>query len=70
MPLRASHETFSLPARNDTHTRPTSFRIETITAMAKKAKPSLYSIHPSIAYASAVIANFPKNTGKPIEAWV
>ncbi len=38
--------------------------------MAKKAKPSLYSIHPSIAYASAVIANFPKNTGKPIEAWV
>lgn len=38
--------------------------------MVKKAKPSLYSLHPSIAYASAVIANFLKNTGKPIDAWV
>jgi len=38
--------------------------------LAKKPQTSLYSVHPSIAYTSAIIANFRKNTGKPIEDWV
>jgi hypothetical protein len=30
---------------------------------------SLYSVHPSIAYAHAIIANLPKTTGRSIEEW-
>lgn len=31
---------------------------------------SLYSVHPSVAYAQSIIANLPANTGKSIEEWV
>ena len=38
----------------------------------KKRKPSrlVYSVHPMIAYAQAVVANLPKTTGKSIDEWV
>ncbi len=37
----------------------------------KAAKPNgLYDVHPSVAYAQAIIANLPANTGKTIEEWV
>ncbi len=31
---------------------------------------SLYSVHPSIAHAQAIIANLPEKTGKSIEEWI
>lgn len=42
--------------------------------MARKrnsTKPtSLYSVHPSVAYAQAIISNLPEKTGKSIEEWI
>lgn len=40
--------------------------------MAKKkpaATGSLYNVHPSIAYACAILDNVPKNTGKSLDEW-
>jgi hypothetical protein len=34
------------------------------------AATSLYSVHPSIAYAQAIIANLPTTTGKSLEEWL
>jgi hypothetical protein len=31
---------------------------------------SLYSVHPSVAYAQAIINNLPEKTGKSIDEWV
>jgi hypothetical protein len=38
--------------------------------MPKKSTESLYSVHPSVAHAQAIIANLPKTTGRPIEEWI
>jgi len=38
--------------------------------MPKKSAESLYSVHPSVAYAQAIINNLPKTTGRPIEEWM
>jgi hypothetical protein len=38
--------------------------------MPKKSTESLYSVHPSVAYAQAIINNLPKTTGRPIEEWM
>jgi hypothetical protein len=38
--------------------------------MPKKLAESLYSVHPSVAYAQAIINNLPKTTGRPIEEWM
>jgi hypothetical protein len=41
--------------------------------MARKVSPdsaALYSVHPSIAYARAIIDNLPEKTGKSIDEWV
>jgi hypothetical protein len=35
-----------------------------------KSVPPVYSVHPSVAYAQAVIANLPAKTGRSIEEWV
>lgn len=32
--------------------------------------PPLYSVHPSVAYARAIIANLPESTGRSIDEWV
>src|SRR5437660_6627990 len=31
---------------------------------------SMYSVHPSIAYAQSVVANMKKNTGRSLEEWI
>ncbi len=36
----------------------------------KASTKALYSVHPSVAYAQAIINNLPKKTGKSIEEWV
>jgi hypothetical protein len=36
----------------------------------KTPSASLYSVHPSIAYAQSIIDNLPKTTGKSIDEWV
>jgi hypothetical protein len=33
------------------------------------AKKSIYSVHPSVAYAQAIIRNLPETTGKSIDEW-
>lgn len=38
--------------------------------MPSKPEKSLYSIHPSVAYAQAIINNLPKTTGRSIEEWI
>lgn len=38
--------------------------------MPNKSKKSLYSVHPSVAYAQAIINNLPKTTGRSIEEWI
>lgn len=38
--------------------------------MPRAAKPSLYSVHPAVAYAQAIIHNLPEKTGKSIDEWV
>jgi hypothetical protein len=34
------------------------------------AARALYSVHPSVAYAQAIVANLPANTGKSLEEWI
>ena len=34
------------------------------------AKRSIYSVHPSVAYAQAIIRNLPETTGKSIDEWI
>ncbi len=34
------------------------------------AKKSIYSVHPSVAYAQAIIRNLPETTGKSIDEWI
>lgn len=38
--------------------------------MPNKATQSIYSVHPSVAYAQAIINNLPKTTGKSIAEWI
>ncbi len=38
--------------------------------MPNKSTHSIYSVHPSVAYAQAIIANLPKTTGKSIDEWI
>jgi len=38
--------------------------------MSGKLPHSIYSVHPSVAYAQAIINNLPKTTGKSIEEWI
>lgn len=38
--------------------------------MPNKPTPSLYSVHPSVAYAQAIINNLPKTTGRSIAEWI
>lgn len=38
--------------------------------MSAVESPSLYSIHPSVAYARAIVANLPEKTGRSLEAWL
>jgi len=38
--------------------------------MPSKSTPSIYSVHPSVAYAQAIIANLPKTTGRSIDEWI
>lgn len=38
--------------------------------MPRAVKQSLYSVHPSVAYAQAIINNLPEKTGKSVEEWV
>jgi len=40
------------------------------TAMGAKIRKSPYSVHPSIAYAQAIVENLPANTGKSVDEWV
>lgn len=38
--------------------------------MPNKLTKSLYSVHPSVAYAQAIINNLPKTTGKSLDEWM
>ncbi len=38
--------------------------------MPNKLTQSLYSVHPSVAYAQAIINNLPKTTGKSLDEWM
>lgn len=38
--------------------------------MPRAARPSLYSVHPSVAYAQAIINNLPEKTGKSVDEWL
>jgi len=38
--------------------------------MPDKSTQSLYSVHPSVAYAQAIINNLPKTTGRSIDEWI
>lgn len=38
--------------------------------MAHQSVSSIYSVHPSVAYAQAIIQNLPVKTGKSIEEWI
>ena len=38
--------------------------------MPRSSNPSLYSVHPSVAYAQAIVNNLPEKTGKSIDEWV
>jgi len=38
--------------------------------MPNKSTQSLYSVHPSVAYAQAIINNLPKTTGRSIDEWI
>jgi hypothetical protein len=38
--------------------------------MSDKSTRSIYSVHPSVAYAQSIINNLPKTTGKSIEEWI
>jgi len=38
--------------------------------MPNKSTHSIYSVHPSVAYAQAIINNLPKTTGKSIDEWI
>lgn len=37
---------------------------------APAASKSPYSVHPSVAYAQAILANLPKTTGKSLQEWI
>jgi len=38
--------------------------------MPNKLTRPIYSVHPSVAYAQAIIANLPKTTGRSIDEWI
>lgn len=38
--------------------------------MPKQLTQSIYSVHPSVAYAQAIINNLPKTTGRSIDEWI
>jgi len=38
--------------------------------MPNKPAPAIYSVHPSVAYAQAIIRNLPTTTGRSIDEWI
>jgi hypothetical protein len=38
--------------------------------LSKQKTPNLYSVHPAVAYARAIIDNLPAKTGKSLDQWV
>jgi hypothetical protein len=58
----------------DLKTAVQTFALSGVAQMPRKstapAPESLYSVHPSIAYAQAILANLPTTTGKSMAEWV